>query len=93
MYLLSFILFTFLKYIYEETNSNECLCFQVYSEDARDPFPEDLALLSQYVAGIVGFREFTAEAAIVNFYHMDSTLSGHTDHSEMNKEAPLLSFR
>jgi alkylated DNA repair protein alkB family protein 1 len=29
----------------------------------------------------------------VNYYHMDSTLAGHTDHSELNKEAPLFSFR
>jgi hypothetical protein len=29
----------------------------------------------------------------VNYYHMDSTLSGHTDNSEQNKEAPLFSFR
>ena len=37
-----------------------------------------------------GFR--SAEAAIVNFYPMDATLGGHTDHSEPNLEAPLLSI-
>lgn len=41
----------------------------------------------------LGFKNFEAEAAIVNYYHMDSTLSGHTDHSEQNLEAPLFSFR
>jgi alkylated DNA repair protein alkB family protein 1 len=65
----------------------------MYSEDSCDPFPQDLAVLCQYIARVVGFDDFHAEAAIVNYYHMDSTLSGHTDHSEPNKEAPLFSFR
>jgi alkylated DNA repair protein alkB family protein 1 len=29
----------------------------------------------------------------VNFYHMDSSIGGHTDHSEFDLSAPLLSFR
>jgi hypothetical protein len=29
----------------------------------------------------------------VNYYHMDSMLSGLTDHSESNKDVPLFSFR
>lgn len=37
--------------------------------------------------------EFMAESAIINFYHPSSTLSGHTDHSEYNLNAPLLSIR
>ena len=35
---------------------------------------------------------FHAEAGIVNYYHMDSTLSGHTDHSEKDLSHPLLSL-
>ncbi|XP_067011569.2 nucleic acid dioxygenase ALKBH1 [Anabrus simplex] len=65
---------------------------KVYSEDARNPFPADLAALCRYVARAAGFDCFAAQAAIINFYHMDSTLSGHTDHSEQNREAPLFSF-
>ncbi|XP_049841742.1 nucleic acid dioxygenase ALKBH1 isoform X3 [Schistocerca gregaria] len=65
---------------------------QVYSEFARDPFPTDLATVCKYVCEAVGFPSFSAEAAIVNFYHLDSTLSGHTDHSEEDVTAPLLSF-
>ncbi|XP_034254883.1 nucleic acid dioxygenase ALKBH1 isoform X2 [Thrips palmi] len=66
---------------------------KVYSEDMKDQFPTDLADLSRYVGRIIGFQDdFSAEAAIVNFYHFDSTLSGHTDHSEMNMTAPLFSF-
>lgn len=29
----------------------------------------------------------------MNFYHMDSAIGGHTDHSEFDLSAPLLSFR
>lgn len=65
---------------------------KVYSEAARDPFPTDLATLCKYVCEATGFPGFSAEAAIVNFYHLDSTLSGHTDHSEEDITAPLLSF-
>lgn len=36
---------------------------------------------------------YQAEAAIVNFYHLDSTLSGHKDVSEPNMDSPLLSVR
>lgn len=36
---------------------------------------------------------FEAEAAIVNYYRLDSTLSGHTDHSEKDLTKPLLSIR
>lgn len=59
----------------------------------RSAFPHDLSLLCNYFAEVLGFKDFKAEAAIVNYYHMDSTLSGHTDHSEHNLEAPLFSFR
>merc|ERR1719150_3699373 len=36
--------------------------------------------------------EYKPEAAIVNFYPENSSLGGHTDHSEPNRQAPLLSF-
>ncbi len=60
----------------------------------KDPFPEELAVLARYIGQIVGcHNNFSAEAAIINFYHFDSTLSGHTDHSEVDLSAPLFSFR
>lgn len=60
----------------------------------KDDFPTDLARLSNVVASVAcDCPDFTAQAAIINFYHMDSTLSGHKDYSEMNMDAPLLSFR
>lgn len=69
------------------------LHFQVYSDENRTPFPDDLSELTDVVAQYLGYTDFKAEAAIVNYYHMDSTLSAHTDHSEVNLEAPLFSFR
>lgn len=69
------------------------VCFQEYSEGNKDPFPEELAELCDVVANVLGYKKFLAQAAIVNYYHMDSTLSAHTDHSEINLEAPLFSFR
>ncbi len=53
----------------------------------------DLSLLCGTISRVLGFSDFQAEAAIVNFYHQTSTLSGHTDHSEPNNEAPLISIR
>lgn len=64
---------------------------KVYDERERVDFPEDLAELCRFLANCLKLGSFSAEAAIVNFYHMDSTLSGHTDHSEKNLEAPLFS--
>lgn len=67
---------------------------KVYAEHKKHKFPADLAKLSQYIAKVLGFKEeYSAEAAIVNFYPLGSTLAGHTDHSEKNLEAPLFSFR
>ena len=64
-----------------------------YHHHHHSPFPTDLAELTQFILSVVGFQEFKAEAAIVNYYHLDSTLSGHTDHSERDLSAPLISLR
>ncbi|KAL3266581.1 hypothetical protein HHI36_010745 [Cryptolaemus montrouzieri] len=65
---------------------------KVYSEELKNVFPEDLAKLSRILGEVLGFENFCAQAAIVNYYYFNSTLSGHTDHSEDNLEAPLFSF-
>eukprot|EP00128_Syssomonas_multiformis_P016081 Colp12_sorted_trinity150504_noHs@13399 len=74
-----------LGYHYDWTN-------KVYRDEDWSPFPTELASLSSHYAKAVGYRGFVAEAAIVNYYHLDSTLSAHTDHSEENKTAPLVSI-
>lgn len=55
--------------------------------------PPRLLNLCSVVAKIVGFDSFQCQAAIVNYYHQDSTLAAHTDHSEPFAAAPLFSFR
>ncbi|KAF7278429.1 hypothetical protein GWI33_008463 [Rhynchophorus ferrugineus] len=65
---------------------------KLYSEKDKTNFPHELKELTQFLADILGYPNYSAEAAIINYYHMDSTLSGHTDHSEVNLKAPLFSF-
>lgn len=70
---------------------------KVYSTHQVSCFPQDLAELSHFLlANIPTFasqvKSYTAEAAIVNFYPIDATLGGHTDHSEPNLHAPLVSI-
>lgn len=66
---------------------------KVYSEDMKHTFPDDLGALSTYIASILDFGKYSAEAAIVNYYPIGTTLAGHTDHSERNLDAPLFSYR
>lgn len=66
---------------------------KIYTENKRHKFPRDLAELSTYVADVLGFADYSAEAAIVNYYPLGTTLAGHTDHSEKNLDAPLFSYR
>lgn len=65
---------------------------KVYSESFRSQIPSDLKSLSEICGQILGFNNYLSEAVIVNFYHLNSTLAGHVDHSERNMNAPLLSF-
>lgn len=69
------------------------LYFQEYSEELKHDFPKDLNAFCRDLGKVLGFPEFNAEAAIVNTYHKDSSLNGHTDHSELNLDAPLFSLR
>ena len=44
------------------------------------------------VAKVLGWTGYNAEAAIVNYYPTSATLNPHTDHSEKNLSAPLISI-
>ncbi|MEJ1269578.1 alkB homolog 1 histone H2A dioxygenase [Cricetulus griseus] len=44
------------------------------------------------VAAACGFQDFRAEAGILNYYRLDSTLGIHVDRSELDHSKPLLSF-
>eukprot|EP00092_Neocalanus_flemingeri_P023283 GFUD01025245.1.p1 GENE.GFUD01025245.1~~GFUD01025245.1.p1 ORF type:complete len:287 (+),score=92.85 GFUD01025245.1:203-1063(+) len=65
---------------------------KVYREDNRSIFPPELASLSSQLATVLGYPGYRAEAAIVNFYPFSASLSGHTDKSEHNLSAPLISI-
>lgn len=55
--------------------------------------PDDLSDVTKVIADNLGYLDYKPQAAIINYYHMNSTLSGHTDHSELDLSAPLFSFR
>lgn len=63
-----------------------------YSEENNTPFPDELKQLTAFIARVLNFEEFNAEAAIVNFYYPNSTLSGHVDCSEFDLTLPLFSI-
>ena len=74
-----------------------------YSDKSVSPFPNDLRDLCKIIISFIGELDqkdirdefitgYKPEAAIVNFYPVNSSLGGHTDHSEPNRKAPLLSF-
>jgi alkylated DNA repair protein alkB family protein 1 len=65
---------------------------KLYYKDRYTEFPEDLYNLSKYLAEQLGYSYYSAEAGIVNYYHLDSTLAGHTDHSEYDMDSPLFSI-
>ncbi|KAG1655887.1 Nucleic acid dioxygenase ALKBH1 [Nymphon striatum] len=65
---------------------------KVYSMDDYSVFPEELNKLCQFIVSFCGFKTYKAEAAIVNYYHFDSSIGGHTDHSEFDHTAPLISI-
>ncbi|KAF7990725.1 hypothetical protein HCN44_000530 [Aphidius gifuensis] len=63
-----------------------------YSENDKSPVPYELNEMTKLLSNYLGFNNFNAEAAIVNYYRMNSTLAGHVDHSENNMDAPLFSI-
>ncbi|CAF0936700.1 unnamed protein product [Didymodactylos carnosus] len=67
---------------------------KTYSKQNYTPLPEDLELLSKIIIQKFNPTEkyYYPEAVIVNYYHLNSTLCGHTDHSEENLDRPLISI-
>jgi alkylated DNA repair protein alkB family protein 1 len=65
---------------------------KVYNEDDFTPVPVDIVNITKFIANVLGFAEFTPEAGIINYYHLNSTLSAHQDYSEKNMQAPLISI-
>ncbi|XP_029039227.2 nucleic acid dioxygenase ALKBH1 [Osmia bicornis bicornis] len=65
---------------------------KLYSETNKTEMPANLSLLASVLAQSLGYTNFKAEAAIVNYYRMNSTLGGHVDQSEIDTDAPLISI-
>lgn len=55
-------------------------------------FPEDLALLTQTIAGVFSFPDYVSETGIINYYPEGSTMGGHTDHYENELSQPLIGY-
>ncbi|KAF9985145.1 hypothetical protein BGZ75_003320 [Mortierella antarctica] len=73
---------------------------KTYHFDQNAPFPKELSVLSKAVVeavnGVGPFpypsEDFIAEAGVINYYQLKDRLMGHVDRSELNKDAPLVSF-
>lgn len=72
-------------YHYDWTN-------KVYNSDDFTAIPRDIEEICKFIAGSLFFENFKPEAGIINYYHLNSTLSAHQDRSEKNMSAPLLSI-
>ncbi|CAO3564293.1 unnamed protein product [Mortierella alpina] len=73
---------------------------KTYHFDQNAPFPKELSVLSKAVVEAVNgvgpypysSEDFVAEAGVINYYQLKDRLMGHVDRSELNKDAPLVSF-
>ncbi|CAF1438607.1 unnamed protein product [Rotaria magnacalcarata] len=79
-----------LGYHYDWTN-------KIYKQGDHTKLPNELAQLSETIVKVISSNTncpmMQPEAAIVNYYHINSTLCAHTDHSEYDAlTKPLISF-
>ncbi|CAF0945510.1 unnamed protein product [Rotaria sordida] len=79
-----------LGYHYDWTN-------KIYKQDDHTNIPDELVQLSQTIAQVISSNTncpmIYPEAVIINYYHLNSTLCAHTDHSEYDAlTKPLLSI-
>ncbi|KAF9431736.1 hypothetical protein BGZ76_011757 [Entomortierella beljakovae] len=73
---------------------------KTYHFDQNAPFPKELCTLSKAVVDAVdgvgpypySASDFVGEAGVINYYQLKDRLMGHVDRSELNKDAPLVSF-
>lgn len=65
---------------------------KVYKAEDHSVMPPLLADLCRQLAQALGLGDFDAQAGIINFYATDGFLGPHTDHSERNLRAPLISI-
>jgi len=65
---------------------------KIYDPLDFTPLPPDLVTLCRiFASALFPDTPYQPEAGIINYYHLNSTLSAHQDHSEYNMKAPLIS--
>lgn len=65
---------------------------KIYDKQDYTKIPDEVAKLCEFIAKLIGYNDYRAEAGIINYYHLNSTLSAHQDRSEYNMKAPLISL-
>jgi len=64
---------------------------RMYRKNLKSDFPEDLACLCNRITGLVG-KDLVAEAAIVNYYPVGTSMGGHLDDAEHTMAKPIVSI-
>lgn len=64
-----------LGYQYDWTNRK-------YDKNAKAEFPKDISELIEFIANVCGWKEYTPEAAIINYYSKLRSMGGHLDNAE-----------
>ncbi|CAK8679963.1 nucleic acid dioxygenase ALKBH1-like [Clavelina lepadiformis] len=62
-----------------------------YFQSGCSTFPAEVNDLSCVIASAIGWKNYKAEVAIVNYYHVGTNICPHTDHSEKDLSCPLVS--
>lgn len=65
---------------------------KIYDTGTKLDFPTDLERLCSVLTGAISSEAFKSQAAIVNYYHVGSTLCAHVDNSEHNLVPPVISL-
>jgi alkylated DNA repair protein alkB family protein 1 len=64
---------------------------RMYRQNLKTEFPSELALLCKNITNVIGL-DILAEAAIVNYYPHQTSMSGHLDDAEHNLNEPIVSI-
>lgn len=64
---------------------------KLYSSEDHSPISDEITSLFDYIINRTQFK-LKIEAGIINYYTCKSVLNPHSDHSEINQTAPLLSL-
>jgi len=63
-----------------------------YTKMPREKLPMEIGEISKLVVQVLGLRELSPDAAIINYYPAKTALSPHVDKSERDLSRPLVSL-